>query len=209
MEIIGKKFEIVGKYWRRSEKSGKDWRRNEKIGKDKKQAKHFSFFRICSIYFFILSDEKKGRIGGVGLRPHHGSLIRTTCSTGPILPCGAKGMEARRRLVPLKCYCTEEERKDIERQAETAGMSVSEYLRKAGMGTPIKNRVDQQAVKTLGKVNADLGRAGGLLKMLLKNDEKLIGYSGLQLKQLTSATIKEITELQASLALISQKILQD
>ena len=209
MEIIGKKFEIVGKYWRRSEKSGKDWRRNEKMGKDKKQAKHFSFFRICSIYFFILSDEKKGRIGGVGLRPHHGSLIRTTCSTGTILPCGAKGMEARRRLVPLKCYCTEEERKDIERQAETAGMSVSEYLRKAGMGTPIKNRVDQQAVKTLGKVNADLGRAGGLLKMLLKNDEKLIGYSGLQLKQLTSATIKEITELQASLALISQKILQD
>jgi len=84
-------------------------------------------------------------------------------------------MEARRRLVPLKCYCTEEERKDIERQAEIAGMSVSEYLRKAGMGTPIKNRVDQQAVKTLGKVNADLGRAGGLLKMLLKNDEKLIG----------------------------------
>ena len=64
-------------------------------------------------------------------------------------------------------------------------------------------------MKTLGKVNADLGRAGGLLKMLLKNDEKLIGYSGLQLKQLTSATVKEITELQASLALISQKILQD
>ena len=50
-------------------------------------------------------------------------------------------------------------------------MSVSEYLRKVGMGTPIKNRVDQQAVKMLGKVNADLGRAGGLLKMLLKNDE--------------------------------------
>lgn len=202
-------MENIGEKAKNLEKIGGETKRLEKIGKDKKQAKRFSFFRICSIYFFILSDEKKGRIGGVGLRPHHGSLIRTTCSTGTILPCGAKGMEARRRLVPLKCYCTEEERKDIERQAETAGMSVSEYLRKAGMGTPIKNRVDQQAVKTLGKVNADLGRAGGLLKMLLKNDEKLIGYSGLQLKQLTSATVKEITELQASLALISQKILQD
>ena len=77
------------------------------------------------------------------------------------------------------------------------------------METQIKTRDNKKALNTMGKVNADLGRAGGLLKMLLKNDEKLIGYSGLQLKQLTSATVKEITELQASLALISQKILQD
>ena len=65
---------------------------------------------------------------------------------------------ARRKLLPLKVYCTKEERAVIEEQAKTAGMSVSEYLRNVGKGTPVKSRVDVQAIKALAKVNADLGR---------------------------------------------------
>ena len=56
---------------------------------------------------------------------------------------------ARRKLQPLKVYCTEEERGRIERQAETSGMSVSEYLRRVGQGMPVQSRVDKQAVKEL------------------------------------------------------------
>ena len=41
---------------------------------------------------------------------------------------------ARRKLLPLKVYCTKEERAVIEEQAKTAGMSVSEYLRNVGKG---------------------------------------------------------------------------
>lgn len=97
----------------------------------------------------------------------------------------------------------------IEEQAKTAGMSVSEYLRNVGKGTPVKSRVDVQAIKALAKVNADLGRAGGLLKMLLRNEERLIGYSGEQLRQMTNNTVGENNRLQSSLALISKRILRD
>ena len=116
---------------------------------------------------------------------------------------------ARRKLQPLKVYCTEEERERIERQAETSGMSVSEYLRRVGQGMPVQSRVDKQAVKELAKVAAALGRAGGLLKMLLKNEERLLGYTGAQLKTLTMATVKDMADMQSSLALISKRILKD
>ena len=122
-------------------------------------------------------------------------LFALACSTGTILTCGAqrhdktyarsfgseKGTEqpdARRKLLPLKVYCTKEERALIEGQAETAGMSVSEYLRNVGKGTPVKSRVDVQAIKALAKVNADLGRAGGLLKMLLKTRKGSLAILG-------------------------------
>lgn len=97
----------------------------------------------------------------------------------------------------------------IEGQAETAGMSVSEYLRNVGRGTPVKSRVDGQAIKALAKVNADLGRAGGLLKMLLKNEERFVGYSGEQLRQIAKSTLNEMNKLQSSLALISKGILKE
>lgn len=144
----------------------------------------------------------------------------------PSCPAGLKGMtkhkldlsvrkkgteqpDARRKLLPLKVYCTKEERALIEGQAETAGMSVSEYLRNVGRGTPVKSRVDGQAIKVLAKVNADLGRAGGLLKMLLKNEERFVGYSGEQLRQIAKSTLNEMNKLQSSLALISKGILKE
>lgn len=116
-------------------------------------------------------------------------------------------MISRRNRFPLQVYCTEEEQAVIEQQAKTAGMSVSEYLRQVGMGMSIKSCVDPQAVKELARVNADLGRAGGLLKMLLSNDEKLASYPRAQLKELTSATVREIAKTQAELFHISQRIL--
>lgn len=122
---------------------------------------------------------------------------------------GTEQPDARRKLLPLKVYCTKEERALIEGQAETAGMSVSEYLRNVGRGTPVKSRVDGQAIKALAKVNADLGRAGGLLKMLLKNEERFVGYSGEQLRQIAKSTLNEMNKLQSSLALISKGILKE
>lgn len=129
-----------------------------------------------------------------------------------ILRFGKKEPNSRmpgRKLLPLKVYCTKEERALIEGQAETAGMSVSEYLRNVGRGTPVKSRVDGQAIKALAKVNADLGRAGGLLKMLLKNEERFVGYSGEQLRQIAKSTLNEMNKLQSSLALISKGILKE
>ncbi len=146
---------------------------------------------------------------GVGLRPHHVPYSHRGAQRNHPALRGKEMGSARRKLQPLKVYCTEEERGRIERQAEMSGMSVSEYLRRVGQGMPVQSRVDKQAVKELAKVAAALGRAGGLLKMLLKNEERLIGYSGAQLKTLAMATVKDMADMQSSLALISKRILKD
>lgn len=73
----------------------------------------------------------------------------------------------------IMVYCTPDEKESIKRQAKKAGLSVSTYLRKVGQGYPITGVIDLQAVQTLAKVNGDLGRMGGLLKLWLTNDEKV------------------------------------
>jgi len=46
-----------------------------------------------------------------------------------------------------------------------AGLSVSAYLRAAGLHHPIRSVLDHQAVCDLAKVNGDQGQLGGLLKL--------------------------------------------
>ena len=49
----------------------------------------------------------------------------------------------------------------IEARAQLAGLSVSAYLRAAGLGAPIRSVLDSERVLDLVKVNADQGRLGG------------------------------------------------
>lgn len=79
----------------------------------------------------------------------------------------------RKNSQPIKVYCLPEEKSQIEEAARSAGLSASEFLRKVGMGYEVKFLVDQKSVVDLAKVNADMGRLGGLLKLWLTNDEKL------------------------------------
>lgn len=116
--------------------------------------------------------------------------------------------KSRRNRFPLQVYCTEDEQAVIEDMAKTAGLSISEYLRRVGMGMPIQSIVDKQAVRELARVNADLGKAGGLLKMLLSNDERFLGYSGSHLKELTETTVKKIARTQEELFNICQRLLK-
>ncbi|HYF89661.1 plasmid mobilization protein [Azospirillum sp.] len=75
--------------------------------------------------------------------------------------------ETRDRQRPLKVWVNAAERARIEAQAEAAGLSVSAYLRSVGLGYQPRSVVDLDAVERLAKVNADLGRLGGLLKLWL------------------------------------------
>ncbi len=68
---------------------------------------------------------------------------------------------------PLKTFVSPEERLAIEGKAQAAGLTVSSYLRNAALSRPISSTADQQAFLGLLKVNADLGRLGGLLKLWL------------------------------------------
>jgi len=75
--------------------------------------------------------------------------------------------QARERINHLQVVVSAAERQRIKQRAQAAGLSVSAYLRTAGLGQPIRSGLDHAAVLELAKVNADLGRLGGLLKLWL------------------------------------------
>ncbi|CAH6675158.1 MULTISPECIES: plasmid mobilization protein [Gammaproteobacteria] len=73
----------------------------------------------------------------------------------------------RRKLPPIKVWVSEDERAEIEDKARQTNMSLSAYLSAVGRNRPIRSALDLKAVAELGKVNGDLGRVAGLLKMWL------------------------------------------
>ncbi|EMF7039408.1 CopG family transcriptional regulator [Salmonella enterica] len=75
--------------------------------------------------------------------------------------------QPRRRGKPIEVWVTDDEKATITERAEEAGMSRSGYLRALGLNTPIRSVVDLAAVADLAKVNGDLGRVAGLLKLWL------------------------------------------
>jgi hypothetical protein len=44
-------------------------------------------------------------------------------------------------------------------------LSASSYLRRLGLALPVESTIDQRVILDLVKINADLGRFGGLIKM--------------------------------------------
>ncbi|HCD1091615.1 TPA: conjugal transfer transcriptional regulator TraJ [Proteus mirabilis] len=92
--------------------------------------------------------------------------------------------ETRKNSTPIKVYCLRSEKENIESQARKAGMSVAKYLREVGQGYRITGIVDYECVRELAKINSDLGRLGGLLKLWLTNNIKT--------KNISSVTIRAV-----------------
>jgi len=69
------------------------------------------------------------------------------------------------------------EEAEIKSKATDAGLTVAEYLRNLGLGYQVLSIVDSRQVDSLLKINGDLGRLGGLIKLWLTNDKRtrLIG----------------------------------
>ena len=80
---------------------------------------------------------------------------------------GRHAPEVRSRNRPLKVYVTEGERAALTLAASSAGLSVSDFLRRVGLGIQIRSLLDQDHVREVMRARADLGRLGGLLKMWL------------------------------------------
>lgn len=78
-----------------------------------------------------------------------------------------EGRRPRREVPPIKVWVTDDEKAEIADRAAQAGLSLSAYLLAAGLHHPIRSRVDLTAVSDLAKVNGDLGRVAGLLKLWL------------------------------------------
>lgn len=103
---------------------------------------------------------------------------------------------ARRRGKPIEVWVTDGEKAVIADKAEEAGMSRSGYLRALGLNTPIRSVVDLTAVADLAKVNGDLGRVAGLLKLWLA-EKRGEGASAIDVE----SVMMEFRSLQVAIAM--------
>jgi hypothetical protein len=80
--------------------------------------------------------------------------------------------ETRKGSNPIRVWVTPDEKAAIEANARQTGHSTSAYLRFLGLGYAPKCITDNERVLELAKINGDLGRLGGLLKLWLTNDAR-------------------------------------
>jgi len=107
----------------------------------------------------------------------------------------------RKNSRPIKVYCLPEERAEIEANARRAGISVARYLRDVGQGYQVKGVMDYQYVRELVRVNGDLGRLGGLLKLWLTDDPRTARFGDATILALLGrieATQEEMSRLMKS-----------
>jgi hypothetical protein len=64
----------------------------------------------------------------------------------------------------------------IKEMAASTGLPVAAYLRNVGLGYQVRSILDNKRVEELARINGDLGRLGGLLKLWLTDDRRTAQY---------------------------------
>ena len=72
----------------------------------------------------------------------------------------------------LKTYLTPEEYEKIIESADKASMSLSAFAKRVCLGQPVPSLENQRARRELLRINADLGRLGGLFKLCLSEKDR-------------------------------------
>ena len=83
---------------------------------------------------------------------------------------------ATRKARHLRVPVLPAEEAQIKRLAAAAGLPVAAYLRRVGLGYRLPGILDHRRVEELARINGDLGRLGGLLKLWLTNDERTAAF---------------------------------
>ena len=78
------------------------------------------------------------------------------------------------------------EEAQIKRNAAVVGRSVAAYLRNVGLGYEVRGILDNSRVEELARINGDLGRLGGLLKLWLTNDDRTAQFGEATIRALLS-----------------------
>ena len=118
------------------------------------------------------------------------------------------GRDTRKHGVHLRVPVTADEEAQIRAKAEAAGLSVAAYLRNVGLGYPIRGIVDNQQVDRLARINGDLGRLGGLLKMWLANDERLTRFPVQQVEASVHTALEAILTNQLAIQAVMAKVVR-
>lgn len=110
----------------------------------------------------------------------------------------------RAKSSPIKVYCLPSERNNIEENARRVGLSMSSFLLQIGQGYEVTGIVDYVQVQELAKINGDLGRLGGLLKLWLTDDAKAAQIGA----PIIAAMLKRIEKNQDDMAVVMRKIVR-
>lgn len=110
---------------------------------------------------------------------------------------------SRRQLPPIKVWVNAKERNELESRAAQTGLSLSTYMKVAGLNQPVRVRADLLAVTDLVKVNTELGRLAEALKGWL--DKKPM--QGAWPRE-AEALIKETRQLQQALRSIMAQLVK-
>lgn len=105
---------------------------------------------------------------------------------------GRRQGRPRGRCIPV--WVTEEEYLAISGKANDSGQSLSGYLRAVGLRRKLNPVSDVQVMSDVLKVNADIGRLGGLIKLWL-SDRKQMDVSRESLQK----TLDEVRSLSSVL----------
>lgn len=74
----------------------------------------------------------------------------------------------------------------ISRNAKAANLPVAVFLRTIGQGYEARSILDNRRVEELARINGDLGRLGGLLKLWLTNDARTAAFGEATIRALLS-----------------------
>ena len=112
----------------------------------------------------------------------------------------AKNEKTRRESTPIKVWVTPEEKDAIRAKAGAHSLSASCFLRRLGLAMPLQSMIDQRAILDLVKINADLGRFGGLIKMWLTTNADFESLCAQGLQRRLENTLSDVRQLQKKMS---------
>jgi hypothetical protein len=91
-----------------------------------------------------------------------------------------------RKQRQLRVPVLPDEEAAIKKMAASAGLPVAAYLRNVGLGYQVRGILDNKRVEELARINGDLGRLGGLLKLWLTDDPRTAQFGEATIRALLS-----------------------
>ena len=93
---------------------------------------------------------------------------------------------ATRKQRQLRVPVLPHEEATIKQMAASVGLPVAAYLRSVGLGYQVRGILDNKRVEELARINGDLGRLGGLLKLWLTDDPRTAQFGEATIRALLS-----------------------
>lgn len=116
--------------------------------------------------------------------------------------------EGRKRTRHLRVPVTAEEGQAIEELAERTGLPIAAYLRLVGLGYQPRSMIDLDQARELVRINGDLGRLGGLLKLWLTDNAKLDEFEPERINRIIRGVLTKIKANQDELRVIVKTVLR-